>query len=126
MWRFVGRKLFDDVKNIGAVINIDGRQTLREIAEAMNYSKSTVHRVLSDDLKVSRESGRHVGCHAYWTMHEAFNTQVRKNDTDVQFDIDVTLNNDTTCACRRYVAMLIIAEKSLQSYIIQRLHKTDV
>ena len=63
---------FDDVKISGDGINTDRRQTVRK----MDCSKSTVqeHRVLSD-MKF------HENVPVWCPTHEAFNTEVTKNDT---------------------------------------------
>ena len=53
-------KTVDDraVEQIRGVINVDRRQTVREIAEVTGFSKTSVHRVLSEDLKMSRVCAR--------------------------------------------------------------------
>ncbi|MES9994114.1 MAG: hypothetical protein ABW098_19350, partial [Candidatus Thiodiazotropha sp.] len=55
-------KTVDDraVEQIRGVINVDRRQTVREIAEVTGFSKTSVHRVLSEDLKMSRVCARWV------------------------------------------------------------------
>lgn len=49
-----------EVERVRTVINEDRRQTLNELVERTGISKSSVHRVLSDELNMSRVSARWV------------------------------------------------------------------